>query len=514
MSIIMEKLLDNLNEYIPKIEKLIIEKENKIRRKEPVIHRWWSRRFIYLYRSILSAFLLETNDKFFESIENPELLDAKGQVYLEPMAGGGTGIVEASLYNYNAYGIDINPLAVKIIKGYSILRNNVDFDKIISVIEEVKNELNQIWTYNGQEVSYVFFTKEKVPSWIMTYGKKKVILCPNCGRTFETENTKEVNCPYCNYNIEITIRPIYGPKNYVTDSEWKIFGFITNKKFIFDRDWLDKRIKLINEIPHIEIDVNIEQIKEGKRLLKAGISRPEQLFTKAQLLTFQKIVEKSKKLNNNERLLLMLAVSDSVKTCSILSKWHPKQNEPVPFAGGLKAYWVPKYHVETNPLALHARSSIFLNINRQQIMKNYEFRGEINVIHGDVLIVNYPKSDLIILDPPYYGLAPSYSSLSFPHIVIINMFEKIQLRESLEKEIRNIKYFEKLLKILTKSKEALKENGRIVLMINMKSKENKLDEIIEMSKLNIINRYEILGEFPGELGRSNNRKIKLIILGK
>jgi len=510
----MERLLDNLEHYIPKIEKLILEKEKSWKKNEVSLHRWWSKRFIYLYRSIFSSFLLKTNDNFFESIENPELLDANRQVYLEPMAGGGTGVVEASLYNFIAYGIDINPLAVKIIKGYSVLRDDVNFDKIISVIEEVKNELSAIWTYKGQEVSYIFFTKEKVPSWIMTHGKKKVILCPNCGRTFETKNSEIVSCPYCNYEIKITIKPIYKPKNFVMDSNWKVFGFIVNKKFVFDKDWLIERSKLLNENIHVEVDVNISELKEGERLLKSRISKPEQLFTKAQLLTFQKIAEKSKKLGENERLLLMLAVSDSVKTCNVLSKWYPPLTEPVPYGGGVKGFWIPKYIVETNPLALHARSTIFSNIKNQQFIKKFKLRGEINVIQGDALTINYPKSDLIVLDPPYYGLAPNYTSLSFPHVVIANMFEKMTLRDALNKEIWNVNYFEKLLKILVKSKDALKDNGRIVLMINMKSKMNVLDKIIEISKLNVINRYKILGEFFGKLGRSQNRIINLIILGK
>jgi len=506
----MERLLDNLEHYIPKIEKLILEKEKGGRKREISLHRWWSKRFIYLYRSILSSFLLNEDNKFFEAVENPELLDADKQIYLEPMAGGGTGIVEASLYNFIAYGIDINPLAVRIIHGYSVLRNNVDFNKIISVVEEVKNELSQIWTYKGQEISYFFITREKVPSWIMSHGRKKIILCPNCGRTFCTKNSDKVECPYCNYDIQITIKPIYEPKNFVTYSNWKVFGFIVNKKFMFDRDWLIERNKLMNINLHIDIDVNIKELKEGKRLLQIGISEPEQLFTKAQLLTFQKIAEKSKKLGEDERLLLMLAVSDSVKTCSVLSKWYPLQNEPVIYGGGVKGFWVPEYTVETNPLALHARSTIFSNIKNQQLIKKFNFRGEINVIQGDALTINYPKSDLIVLDPPYYKIAPSYASLSFPHIVIANLFEKISLRESLNKEINNTDYFEKILKILIKSKQALKDNGRIVLMINT----NISNEIIEKSGLDIINRYEILGESPGKLGRSENRKINLIILGK
>ena len=510
----MERLLDNLEHYIPKIEKLILEKEKGGRKREVSLHRWWSKRFIYLYRSIFSSFLLNGESRFFEAIEKPEILDANGLVYLEPLAGGGTGIVEASLYNFTSYGIDINPLAVKIIRGYSVLRGNVNFNQITSIIEEEKNELSAVWTYKGQDVSYFLITRGKVPSWIMTEKKEKVILCPNCAKTFKTQSTDETNCPYCNYNIKITIGPYYEPRNFVMYSNWKVFGFIVKKKFVFDRDWLIERTKLLDENHNIVIDVNIDELKEGKRLLRSGITNPEQLFTKAQLLTFQKIAEKSKNLEENERLLLMLSVSDSVKTCSILSRWYPSQNEPIPFAGGLKSFWIPKYTVETNPLSLHARSSIFSSIKNQQLVKKFNFRGEINAIQGDALTVIYPKSDLIVIDPPYYGLAPSYASISFPHVVVANQFERLQLEESLNKEIGNIDYFEKILKILIRSKEALKDNGRIVLMINMKNKLNKLDEIIEKSELNVINRYNIVGESPGKFGRSKNRIINLIILEK
>jgi len=75
-----------------------------------------------MYRAILSALLLEDQEKFFKSLDDSYLLDAKGLTYLEPMTGGGTGIIEASMFNYKSYGIDINPLAIEIINGYSIIK--------------------------------------------------------------------------------------------------------------------------------------------------------------------------------------------------------------------------------------------------------------------------------------------------------------------------------------------------------------------------------------------------------
>jgi hypothetical protein len=189
-------------------------------------------------------------------------------------------------------------------------------------------------------------------------------------------------------------------------------------------------------------------------------------------------------------------------------------NEPVPFAGGVKGYWIPEYTVETNPLTSHARSTIISGIRNQYRVRKFRLRGEINAIQGDATVIVYPKSDLIVIDPPYYRIAPSYASISFPHVVVANQFERISLGESLNKEISNIGYFEKILKILIRSKEALKDNGRIVLIASMRSRMNILDETIEKSMLNVINRYDIIGESPGKLGRSQNRINSLIILRK
>jgi len=78
--------------------------------------------------------------------------------------------------------------------------------------------------------------------------------------------------------IKITIGPYYEPRNFVMYSNWKVFGFIVNKKLVFDRDWLVERTKLLVENRRIEIDVNIDELKEGKRLLRSGITSPELLL--------------------------------------------------------------------------------------------------------------------------------------------------------------------------------------------------------------------------------------------
>ncbi|BCU71528.1 hypothetical protein KN1_28250 [Stygiolobus caldivivus] len=513
----MLRLLDDLKNYIPVVEKLILEKEKGGIKREVSLHRWWSKRYIYLYRSILASFLLENDEKFYEALINPEILDAHGLTYFEPLAGGGTGLVEASLYNYNAYGIDINPLAVKIIEGYSALRNDVNFNHINSIIEEAKKELSPIWSYKGSTVSYVLITRDKVPSWVMTKKNpfRKVILCPHCGNFFESESNEEkvIPCPHCGNLVEVTIKPLYKPKNVVDYFGWKAFGIVVDKTLLFDKNWLENRNRLLKEVElEVDIDIYIEELREGNRLIKANITRPEKIFTKAQLLTFHRLAERAKELSQVERLLLMLAASDSVKTCSLLCRWYPPLNEPVPYAGGIKGYWVPEYTVETNPLAVHARSTVISGIRNQMRIRKYKLRGEIHGMLGDALVKEYPKSDLIVIDPPYYKLSPSYSSLSFPHIVIINLFERISLKSALNKEIGKERYFDNLLTILKKSKESLKSDGRIVLIINMKSEWKNLYEVIEKVGLEIVNKYEILGESPGYLGRSQHRTNIIFIL--
>ena len=518
----MFRLIDDLGDHVRTIERLIAEKERSGIKVEASLHRWWSKRFVFLYRGILASFLLDEGEDFERALLDPGSLDAQGRVYFEPLAGGGTGLVEASLYNYKAYGIDVNPLAVKIIEGYSVLRLEVDFGRIISVIEDVKKELSPIWTYKGKEVSYVLITRGRAPTWVMTKRvnnvTKRVVLCPHCGTAFETESSGEARCPHCGNLVEVTVKPVHEPKRFVNYSGWKAYGMILSdargsKEFTFDEEWLKEREEKLEEV-ELEMDVEIGEIREGARLLRAGIDRPRRLFTKAQLVTFRRLAERARTLSHQERLLLMLAASDSVKTCSVLSRWYPPLNEPVLFAGGIKGYWVPEHTAETNPLAEHARGTLFSELRNQRRIKRFKLRGEIRASQGDALTEEFPKSDLIVIDPPYYKLSPSYTSLSYPHVAIANLFEKMNLRGALEREIDGDDYFEKLLTILKKSEAVLREDGRIVLMINMKDEWERLYEVIDRTGLQVVNKYQMLGESPGLLGRSNSRSNTLIVLSR
>ncbi|MFP3233987.1 MAG: hypothetical protein RXR08_09970, partial [Sulfolobaceae archaeon] len=148
-----------------------------------------------------------------------------------------------------------------------------------------------------------------------------------------------------------------------------------------------------------------------------------------------------------------------------------------------------------------------------------KLRGEIVSILGDASEIDYPKSDLIVIDPPYYDFCISYASLSLPHYTIISMFENMKdIDEIIEREIKCDKnYFSKLKTTLSKSVYALKDGGRIVLIINLgrdRQYWENIQRIIEETGLDIINAYDVLGEGPGKLGRSRNRINKVIVLYK
>ncbi|MGC9107329.1 MAG: hypothetical protein ACP5IE_03955, partial [Infirmifilum sp.] len=241
---------------------------------------------------------------------------------------------------------------------------------------------------------------------------------------------------------------------------------------------------------------------------------PSQLFTPAQLATFVEIAEASKELDERERLILSLVTSDSVRTCTVLAKWYPPLTEPVIYAGGVKGFWVPEYTAEANPLE-KARGSIAYNLKNVRRIMKYDFRGEIIPIYGNALDVDFPKSDLIVIDPPYYGMSIDYASLSFPHYAIWRLFDgKYSIDDALKGEIKAEDYFHALERVLAKTKDSLKKNGRAVLIINMKRGWERLLEVIDNSRLSVVNEYEMLGESPGKLGRSLARSIKVVVLSK
>ncbi len=78
------------------------------------VHRWFARRLGSQFRSLLTALSLPEGpeEKFWERYFGPVPLE--GAVVLDPFAGGGTAVVEASRCGARVIGLDVDPVAASI----------------------------------------------------------------------------------------------------------------------------------------------------------------------------------------------------------------------------------------------------------------------------------------------------------------------------------------------------------------------------------------------------------------
>jgi len=106
-------LLDALSARV--VSEVVLRTEGEKARRVPIhmVHRWWSRRFAAVYRAILASYLFESEEKVLEALDWPAAMRerARGKVFFEPFAGGGTGLSEAAIAGFDAYGLDVNPVA-------------------------------------------------------------------------------------------------------------------------------------------------------------------------------------------------------------------------------------------------------------------------------------------------------------------------------------------------------------------------------------------------------------------
>ena len=526
-------------------------------RRHPLhgIHRWWSRRFSTLYRFILGAYLYEREEDVMKVMDKPELMrgNSSGKNFYEPFMGGGTGVIEAAYAGWNVIGVDINPIPVKFVRAaLRAIKREIDTSEYLNVarkvVEMTESETRELWEYDGGLITYLFISRGRVAPWLAKRKEKNVLFCPKCQRIFE-KRENPTTCPYCGREIYVTQKPIANVDKSLplVREGWYVFAverrngntreYISVAEDKELRKWLEKSAKIakekakkLQEILHKKIDV-----AEGTRLKReASILTYDSLFTWRQLATYWSWIQNTLKIKNRLfREFLLIAMSESFKGASIVVKWHPPINEPVP-AGGIKTYWVPHYTVEVNPIARKkelipaVRNGIVSALRKQKrffsfLQKTQPPSFDYQIYNKNCIEFNPGKIDLAFIDPPYLDSVKSYASLSLIHhstIIIeqklMKKGENILLGDIERKEIpRNPAGYQKSIeRLLLLIRNSLAPRGRVVFVFNRKKKDDWriIFAAIKNSNLFPIAAYWTLGETPGGLARSTLRGLIVLVL--
>ncbi|GBD02735.1 hypothetical protein HRbin19_00002 [bacterium HR19] len=189
-----------------------------------MMHRIFGRRIGSVLRTILLSALKDADTdierEFYSSHRNNP--DTKDITILDPMAGGGTTLIEGSRLSAKVIGFEINPVPWFITKCELTIVNIEELENKFKHLEQnigrkIKNMYETICPvcFSSAEIIYVFWIKvvdcvrckrkiELFNDYIITYdkkGKNHFILCPICFNVFHIfrEPHKEEKCPSCGH---------------------------------------------------------------------------------------------------------------------------------------------------------------------------------------------------------------------------------------------------------------------------------------------------------------------------
>ncbi|MEM4563422.1 MAG: hypothetical protein QXI55_05815 [Thermofilum sp.] len=553
-------LLDSLPDMV--VAKAVELSSREKARRLPIhmVHRWWSRRFAAVYRMLLAAYLYDDAETILRAIEEPWTMrsKARGRVFFEPMMGGGTGLAEAVLAGWDAYGVDVNPVAVLAARASLFIAAKglpSDFERTVTeILDAAFSSVRELWSYNGGIVCHIFVSRGKAPTWLSFNRGRLVLLCPNCYTIFENDSSP-TSCPSCGDRVEASMEPVIDlPPGLPEEApNWRAFAIelrvLSNERWkksyvsaVKDPQlcrWLSITAAVAREkaVTAVEAIKEVLEVEEHDRLWRAGINYSYELFTPRQLVSFQAYARAARRFERINPALLAAAASEAAKSCCLLAKWYPKLGEIVP-AGGVKAHWVPEYTAAANPLA-HAgltplaRGVIASSLRAQLRANRYvqkaggPSRAKWVAATGDACEAALPSSiDLAVLDPPY-GRVKSYASLSAPHFYALKLFEAaagLQLTdhialkdvEAREATPRTSTFHQVIERIAERVAVRLREKGRIVLMYNALGFEEWVKMLSVFRNMNLHPQavYWVLGEPPSGITTSRLKGMHLIVFAK
>jgi len=555
-------LLDAAPAYL--VNEAVLRTGREKARRVPIhmVHRWWSRRFASIYRLILASYLLEREEEVLEALDQPAAMrgKARGKVFFEPFAGGGTGLAEAALAGFDVYGLDVNPVAVVAAKASLLIATRSlpgRFRELSKrVLSTAKEKVGFLWEFDGKLVTYVLVTRGRAPTWVSSLRGRKVALCPRCFSLFEVSaSSAAAVCPFCGSEVELTSKPAVavpssapevapGWRAFAVELRWREDGrwergYQSVTRSVSLAAWLNDAARAARELSRglDELLGEVGEVHESFRLRGAGIRKASEVFAPHQLATFLAYAEAARSLTqgDDERLLLLAAASEAAKCCCLLAKWYPPLGECTP-ASGVKALWVPEFTAITNPIASDglrpfARSTLVSALRAQLRAMSYVERVggpsgvSSAVLVGDALEAPFPRrADLVVLDPPY-GKVKSYASLSLPHLYSLKaigglagleQFQSLELIEKRELSPEKNEFQEKWKFVIWRISGIVDENSRIVLMFNALSRE-RWAAILEPFKVNGFQPtavYWVMGEAPRGITASRLRGMHLIVFKK
>jgi len=518
--------------------------------------KWWGRRPALFIQALLLA-----------ALDNPprelgryarQRLSHKASKVLEkltvcdPMCGGGTTCIEALLLGAGkVLCSDIDPSSILVVNATLKMMSR----KCEDLLQGIRNALvstlmktKELWCLDEFCYVHTFLTRECdedtciVPRWLGTYLRKRGRFKLVITETGEIEAVENVDI---REKVEI-------PRKNLVEVNKGVYAYASEIYRIRSSGGVERKfVSLVKDVKVAEhlaesqeksrnlleaTCTPIPELKETRRLRRAGINCWEEIFTPRQLLTLKVFLEEAASINPDLLEVAVAMVGTSIRTLSLLAFYYQPYGKMNP---GLviKSYWLPKYPTELNPLAgdlnnmkTIGRGTLFTYIKKLgetcETYKSQKLRMDnIKVKPGNAFEATYGNCDVVILDPPYPGKI-DYSSMTSIYSIALSLVRKEAKANHCDISAEGIdvyamdKYVDQLSKLLEKIITELKNKGKIYVLLSEDDNGRRVVEALKEHlmklnpNLNIQEKGPFIGEAPGKLGRSKTRRIFLLKIEK
>jgi len=411
---------------------------------EYLLHKYWSRKPHNVISHLLGA------------------LDGDNGIVVDPFCGSGVVLREAAKLGIRSWGFDVNPVAALISSVTCSPPDVAEFQKEMSVL------VNRFATLVRDHYS-LDSRRTLTEGALVRYNVHEiVVVCDRCGTKVAYSDCKKKGrsyyCPRCSghlrFNLEnmmetkvVGVRPQNGPLIRSTD--------------VLERE--EHRSRAGDPADGYDYDM-----VENRRILAfEGVSTRD-YFTNRNFSLLTHLAEWVHAISDPEiRNAALMLLTASVAQCSRLIPYRNNMTSGGP-AWSVPGFWVPPRHIETNPL-LHIQARMKKFERGLAALHARGIKAKVTVTCTSALAglerlrSEGVKLTTVFLDPPYGDNVPY---LEFSHLwnsflkQVPNPTTDISVSDRENKEIAWSRYTEGLAIVLSKVKQVLHEEGKLLITFN------------------------------------------------
>jgi len=365
------------------------------------IHRWWARRPPSVIRGLLLALGLSaetTLSDYWDLYERSDSVLSDKHV-LDPFVGGGTTAVEAARLGGIAHGVDIDPLAVEIVKAELTAIDRSELSTVCdTLLDWIRDQAADMYpqTFDSWIPLHYFYLSEVVcpkcnvesPLYrdliiARDLGKnggvvrdsRQVAFCPICFKIHEMNDGRVKNvhccgkhhvssgtfkrrrftCPNCGHrSTHPQLQSGIAPRRLLAVEETRIGSHrrIRNPSEIDVAALSESRERLVRLRESLDLPLSkFKKERTDPRPVSLGIDNPSQLFTERQLIVFGTGFRWVREMSANPEIqrALRLGLSNALTTNNRFCGYARDYGRISPLFS-IRGYSLPALGIELNPI--------------------------------------------------------------------------------------------------------------------------------------------------------------------